>query len=141
MTSAAMKEVDILREIALRCKNKRLKNVSKFYYIVGIPLNYSLFSSSQCIASCETSLAFHWHPRKETKNLWGWSTKSFTGGGHNFMTSMRRTSQDNFHGKNSKKSVKYSQSYDFVCQMALLGGKGLRKKSIKTKTNTYRSKA
>ena len=93
--------------------------------IVGIPLNYSLFSSSQCIASCETSLAFHLHPTKETKNLTGWSTKSFIGGGHNFMTAMRRSSQGNFRGKNSYKSVKYSQSYDFVCQMALLGGKGL----------------
>ena len=93
--------------------------------LVGIPLNYSLFSSFQCIASCETSLAFHLHPKKETKNLWGWSTKSLIGGGNNFMTSMRRSSQDNFCGKNSQKSVKYSQSYDFVCQMALLGGKGL----------------
>ena len=27
-----MKEVDILREIALKCKNERLKKVSKFYY-------------------------------------------------------------------------------------------------------------
>ena len=69
--------------------------------IVGIPLNYSLFSSSQCIASCETSLAFHLHLKKETKNWWGWSTKSFIGGGHNFMTLMRRSSQDNFCGKNS----------------------------------------
>ena len=93
---------------------------------VGIPLNYSLFSSSQCIASCETSLAFHLDPKKETKNLWGWSTKSLIGGGQNFMISMTRSSQDNFRGKNSQKSVKYSQSYDFVCQMALLGGKGLK---------------
>lgn len=61
--------------------------------IVGIPLNYSLFSSSYCIASYETSLAFHLHPKKETKNLWGWSTMSFIGGGHNLMTSMRRSSQ------------------------------------------------
>ena len=30
--------------------------------IVGIPLNYSLFSSSQRIASCEASLACHLHP-------------------------------------------------------------------------------
>ena len=66
---------------------------------VGIPLNYSLFSSSHCIASCETSLAFHLHPKKETKNLWGWSTKSFMGGGHNFMTSMRRSSQTIFVAK------------------------------------------
>ena len=71
------------------------------FTVVGIPLNYSLFSSSKCIASCETSLAFHLHPKKETKNLWGWSTKSLIGGGHNFMTSMRRSSQDNFGGKNS----------------------------------------
>ena len=67
--------------------------------IVGIPLNYSLFSSSQCIASCETSLACHLHPKKETKNLWGWSTKSLIGGGHNFTTSMRRSPKDNFRGK------------------------------------------
>ena len=93
--------------------------------IKGIPLNYSLFSRSQCIASCETSLAFHLHPKTETKNLWGWSTKSLIGGGDNFTTSMRRSSQDNVCGNISWKSVKYSQSYDFVCQMALLGGKGL----------------
>ena len=69
--------------------------------IVGIPLNYILFSGSQCIALCETSLAFHLHPKKETKNLWGWSKKSFIGGGHNFLTSIGRSSQENFRGKNS----------------------------------------
>ena len=93
--------------------------------IKGIPLNYSLFSRSQCTASCEVSLAFHLHPKTETKNLWGWSTNSLIGGGDNFTTSMRRSSQDSFCGKISWKSVNYSQSYDFVCQMALLGGKGL----------------
>ena len=93
--------------------------------IVGIPLNYSIFSSSQCVASCETSLPFHLHPKKETKNLWGWSTKSLIGGGNHFVTSMRRSLQDNFRGKNSQKSIKYSQSYDVVCHLALLGGKGL----------------
>ena len=35
---------------------------------------------------------------------------SLIGGGHNFMTSVRRSSQDNFHGKNSEKTIKYSQS-------------------------------
>ena len=53
---------------------------------------------------------------------------SLIGGGHNFMTSMRRSSQDNFCGKNSYESNIYSQSFDVVCQLALLGGKGLRKK-------------
>ena len=96
-----MKEVDILSEIALKCKNERLKKMYQNSTIVGIPLNYSLFSSSQCIASCETSFVFHLHPKKETKHLWGWSTKSLIGGGHNFMASMRRSSQDNFCGKNS----------------------------------------
>ena len=38
------------------------------------------------------------------------------------MISMTRSSQDNFRGKTSQKSVKYSQSYDFVC----LGGKGFK---------------
>ena len=82
--------------------------------IVGIPLNYSLFSSSQCIASCETSLVFHLHPKKKLKTCGGWSTKSFIRGGYNFMTSMRRSSQDNFCGKNSQKSVKYSQNYSMT---------------------------
>ena len=50
---------------------------------------------------------------------------SLIGGGHNFVTSMSRSPQDNFHGKNSKKSIKYSQSYDIVCKLAFLGGKGL----------------
>ena len=66
---------------------------------VEIPLNCSLFSSSWCIASCEISLAFHLHPKKETKNLWGWSTMSLIGGSHNFMTSMRGSLQDNFPGQ------------------------------------------
>ena len=56
---------------------------------------------------------------------------SLIGGGHNFMTSMSRSSQDNFDGKTSKKSIKYSQSYDVVCYLALLRGKGLRKISFK----------
>ena len=51
---------------------------------------------------------------------------SLIGGGHNFMTSMRRSSQDNFCDKNSKKCIKYSQSYDVVCQSALLESKGLK---------------
>ena len=50
---------------------------------------------------------------------------SLIGRGHNFMTSMSRSLQDNFRGKNSEKSIKYSQSYDIVCQLALLGSKGL----------------
>ena len=41
------------------------------------------------------------------------------------MTSMSRFLQDNFCGKNSWKSIRYSQSYDTVCQLALLGIKGL----------------
>ena len=42
-----MKEVDILREIALKGKNERLKNcIKSALFIVGIPLNYSVFSSS-----------------------------------------------------------------------------------------------
>ena len=60
-----------MREIALLAKMNDLKMYENST-IVGIPQNYSLFSSSQCIASCETSLAFHLHPKKETKHLWGW---------------------------------------------------------------------
>ena len=41
------------------------------------------------------------------------------------MTSVSRLLQDNFCGKNSWKSIKYSQSYDTVCQLAPLGFKGL----------------
>ena len=41
-----MKEVDILREIALKCKNEQLKKMYQNCTIVGIPLNYSLFSTS-----------------------------------------------------------------------------------------------
>jgi len=33
--------------------------------------------------------------------LLGWSTMSLIGGGRNFMTSMSRSLQDNFRGKNS----------------------------------------
>ena len=40
------------------------------------------------------------------------------------MSSMSRLLQDNSCGKNSWKSIKYSQSYDTVCQLALLGIKG-----------------
>ena len=102
--------------------------------IVGIPLNYSSFSSSQCVASCETSLPFHLHPKKETKNLWGWSTKSLIGGGNNFMTSMRRSPRDNFRGKNSQKSI----SYDIVCHLALLGDKGLSGWSVQEQATLYK---
>ena len=66
--------------------------------IVGIPLNYSLFSSSQCIANLVKQAL---HPKKETKNLWGWSTEFLIGGGHNCTTSMSRSSQDSFRSKNS----------------------------------------
>ena len=46
------------------------------------------------------------------------------GGGHNF------DFNENLHkaifvGKNSQEVIKYSQSDDIVCQLALLGGKGL----------------
>ena len=42
------------------------------------------------------------------------------------MTSMSKSSQDQVCGKtNSQKSIKYLQCYDVVCQLALLGGKGL----------------
>ena len=51
---------------------------------------------------------------------------SLIGDGHNFMTFMSRFLKDNFRGKNSWKSIKYSQSCDVVCQLALSGGKGLR---------------
>ena len=37
-----MKEVNILREIALKCKNERLQKMYQNSTIVGIPLNYSL---------------------------------------------------------------------------------------------------
>ena len=89
-----------MREIDLKCKNLRQKMYQNSTIEV-IPLNNSSFSSSQCLASCETSLAFHLDPKKETKNLWGWSTKSLIGGGHNFTTSSRSSSQDNLCGKNS----------------------------------------
>lgn len=65
--------------------------------------------------------------KKKLETLRGWSTISYMyiGGGHNFMSSMSRSSQDtNFCGKNSQKSVQYSQSYDNVCQRALLQSKG-----------------
>ena len=55
------------------------------------------------------------------------------GGGHNFMTSMGRSPQDNLRDKNPQKSIKYSQSYDVVCQLALLGGKGLMNDKIQDK--------
>ena len=42
------------------------------------------------------------------------------------MTSMSRSSQGNFRGGNASKSIQYSQSYDVVCQLALLGSKGLK---------------
>ena len=49
------------------------------------------------------------------------------------MTSMSRSLQDNFWGENSEKSIKYSQIYDVVCQLALLGSKGLNKSLKKRK--------
>ena len=47
LTSAAIKEVDISREIASNCKNERLKKMYQPFNTVDIPLNYSrLFRSS-----------------------------------------------------------------------------------------------
>ena len=51
------------------------------------------------------------------------------------MTSMSGLLQDSFCGKNSWKSIKYSQSYDAVCQLALLGFKG---EIIVLKTSDFR---
>ena len=42
------------------------------------------------------------------------------------MTYMSRLLQDNSCGKNAWKSIKYSESYDTVCQLAILGFQGLR---------------
>ena len=44
------------------------------------------------------------------------------------MISMSRSSQDNFRGKISQKSIKYSQSYNVLCQWALLGSEELLNK-------------
>ena len=90
-----------MRAFALKYKNERLKKMYQNSTIVstGIPLNYSLFSSSQYIALVHSFMCLH--TKKETKNLWGWSFKSLIGGGHNFITSMRRSYQDNLRGKNS----------------------------------------
>ena len=41
------------------------------------------------------------------------------------MVSFVRSSQNNCACKNSEKFTKYSQSYDIMCQLALLGLKGL----------------
>ena len=54
------------------------------------------------------------------------------------MTSVSRPLQDNSCGKNSWKTIKYSQSYDTVCQLALLGFKGLKKVEYKL-TSSVRS--
>ena len=81
-----------MREIALKYKNEQLQK--KLMYqpstILGVPLNYSLLSSSLCIASCETGLAFFLHPQKRTENLWERSTMSLIGGG-TILTSMHRS--------------------------------------------------
>jgi len=46
------------------------------------------------------------------------------------MTSMSKFLQDNSCGKNSLKLMKYSQSYDVVCQLAFLGHKGLNNNNL-----------
>ena len=66
LTSAAI----ILRGIALKCQKLATSKMYQTFTILGIPLTYSLFSSAQCIALC----AFHLHPKKRTKNLWGCPT-------------------------------------------------------------------
>ena len=58
------------------CSKMRKSKTCQLLNILGIPLNYSLFSSSQCIAWCETSLGFHVHLKKEIENLLGWSSTS-----------------------------------------------------------------
>ena len=46
------------------------------------------------------------------------------------MVSFIRSLQNNFACKNSENFTKYSQSYDIMCQLALLGLKGLKELSI-----------
>ena len=41
------------------------------------------------------------------------------------MLSLSRSLQDNFGSENSYKSTKYWPSYEIMCQLALLGVKGL----------------
>ena len=47
------------------------------------------------------------------------------------MTSMSRLLQDNSCGKNAWKYIKYSESYDTVCQLALLAFKVLLKRNFR----------
>ena len=54
-----------------------------------------------------------------------------------FISSISRVLQDNFYGTKSWKSIKYSQSYDTVCQLALLGVKGLS--NISKDANLWKS--
>ena len=80
-------------------KMNDFKNVSTFYYIRYTPkLQLSVLT---CSFMWNKSCIPFGSRKKRTKNLWGWSTMSLIGEGHNFMTSMSRSSQDNFCGKNS----------------------------------------
>ena len=118
---------------------KDLKSVSTLFYSSYTPIAYLAALSAQLhLKQVLHSICIK---KKRTKNLWGWSAVSLIGGSQSFMTSMRRSSQDNFCGKNSQKSNKYSQSYDVVCQLALLGGKGLRKKIPVEKQDRLKGKS
>ena len=100
--------------------------------IAAIPLNYSSFSSSHCIALCETSFAFHLHPKKETKNLWARSTERFIGRGHNFITSMTRYSKDNFCDKfhRNPSNIHKDMTLCAKCHSQGVKGKGANSKQL-----------
>ena len=97
-------------QCSFKCTTSKLYQPST---IVSIPLKLLLIAYLAALTTqlhpCETSLVFYQHPKKRNKNLCGWSTMSLIGGGQNFRTSMSRSSQDYFCGKNSQKSIKSSQ--------------------------------
>ena len=76
------------------------------------------------MASCETSLAFYkFAPQKRNQKLVG--VVNFNRRGTQFYDFNVKIFTGQWLSQKFIEIIKYSQSYEFVCQLALLGSKGL----------------
>ena len=102
-----MEEVTYESEKSPKRKKKNIENFSYSLYILGIPLNYSLMYSSQCIACCKISTEPLTYKGKKIQKFEGWLIKSHIGGGHDFMPSINRSFKDLLVVQISHKLTKY----------------------------------
>ena len=96
-----------------KTKDEKLWKFSYSLYILGIPLNYSLMYSSQCIACCKISTGSLTYKGKKIQKFEGW---------YDFMPSIYRSFKDLLVVQISHKLTKYWAHNWVLCHMALLVG-------------------